>query len=167
MAEKTNLKRKLKFKREFSAGAVIFYIERGKPLYLLLHYHFKGDYWDFPRGNLEKGEQSIDAARREIKEETGLAEQDIEFIPGFKEVVQWFYVWKSIRRFKRATYFLAKSKKKEIKLSKEHIGYKWLPFEKALEQLTYNNAKQVVKRADKFLRKWLPQIRLKRFLKNK
>jgi bis(5'-nucleosidyl)-tetraphosphatase len=128
------------FKREFSAGAVVFHREDGKTKYLLLHYHFKGDYWDFPRGNIEQGEQPMDAAKREIEEETGLKENDINFLPGFKESVKWFYSWKGVRRFKRATYFLAESKKKDVKISEEHVEFKWLPFEQALEQLTYRNA---------------------------
>lgn len=142
----------LKFEREFSSGAVIFYRgEGGKPLYLLLHYHFKGDYWDFPRGNLEQGEGSIDAAKREIWEETGLTERDIRFVLGFREVIQWFYVWQGTRRFKRATYFLAEATKKEVKLSEEHLEYKWLPLEEAIEQLTYDNARQVLKKGDALL----------------
>ena len=54
---------------ETSAGAVIF--RRDNEIkYLILHYKFKGDYWDFPRGNIEKGETEEQTAVREIKEET-------------------------------------------------------------------------------------------------
>ncbi len=153
-----------RFKREFSAGAVIFYRGDSKLQYLLLHYHFKGDYWDFPRGNLEQGEGSIDAAEREIKEETGLTKSDIKFLPDFKEAVQWFYFWQGIRRFKRATYFLAESKKRDVKISEEHVEFKWMPFEQAFEQLTFNNSKQVLKKANEFLRK---RPTIKKFLKEK
>ena len=85
-----------KFKREFSAGAIVFNRNKnGNPHYLLLRYHLKGDYWGFPRGNHEKGESSIEAAKREITEETGLAEEDIYFVSDFKESIQWFYVWQA------------------------------------------------------------------------
>ena len=89
----------------------------------------------------------------EPEEETGLAEADIEFVPGFKEAIKWFYSWQNARRFKTATYFLAEAKEKEIKISEEHLEYKWLGFEQALEQLTYDNAKSVLEKADKFLRR--------------
>lgn len=154
LTEKIEKDQKLKFKREFSSGAVIFYRdENGERLYLLLHYHLKSDYWDFPRGNLEQGENSIEAAKREIREETGLAEKDIGLMSDFREEVQWFYIFQTIRRLKHVTYFLAEAKKREIKLSEEHIEYKWLSFEKAYEQLTYDNAKQVLKKAEEFLNK--------------
>ena len=151
--------------REFSAGAVIFHIdESGEPQFLLLHYHFKGDYWDFPRGNLEGKESSMDAATREIQEETGLAGKDIVFIPGLKESAQWFYVWKKVKRFKSVTYFLAESKKKEVKLSEEHLGYKWMPFDDAVVRLTYDNAKSILKKANEFLQK---RPTVKKFLSDK
>jgi bis(5'-nucleosidyl)-tetraphosphatase len=147
-------KRQKEFEREFSAGAVIFYKnEKAEPLYLILHYHFKGDYWDFPRGNIEKGESSTDATKREIREETGLTERDIRFVQGFKETIQWFYVWQGIRRLKQTTYFLAETTKKEIKLSEEHIGYIWLPLNEALEQLTYKNTIRVLEKVNTFIDK--------------
>lgn len=155
LAEKRDGKRrKLNFVREFSSGAVIFHRnENREQFYLLLNYHFKSDYWDFPRGNLEPGEHSIEAAEREIREETGFTEKDIEFISGFKENVQWFYVWQGTRRFKSVTYFLAKAKKMDVKLSEEHLGYKWLLFDAAFKQLTHDNSKQVLKKAEEFLNK--------------
>ena len=138
-------------KNEFSAGAVIFRMDGVTPLYLLLHYYFKGDYWDFSRGNLESGETDMDAAKREIREETALAEPDITFVQGFKESVKWFYTWQNIRRTKRVTYFLAESRKGEVHVSREHSEYKWLPFLDALKHMTYENSKAVLRKADAFL----------------
>lgn len=146
--------------REFSAGAVIFRLQDGQPLFLILHYHFKGDYWDFPRGNIEKGETPTQAARREIKEETGLTE--IDFIEGFKEKTKWFYRWEGRTIFKQATYFLARASGNEkVNLSKEHVGFNWLSFGEAMQQLTYNNTKVVFDRAHDFLKK---QPSLQKFL---
>jgi bis(5'-nucleosidyl)-tetraphosphatase len=145
-------------KNEFSAGAVIFRMDGPTPLYLLLHYYFKGNYWDFSRGNLESGENEMEAASREIREETGLTAGDLSFIAGFKETVQWFYTWQNVRRTKRVTYFLAESRKAEVQVSHEHSEYKWLPFADALRQMSYDNSKSVLRKADAFLRK-NPNIR--------
>jgi 8-oxo-dGTP pyrophosphatase MutT (NUDIX family) len=132
---------------EKSAGAVIFRKQNKKIYYLLLHYHW--GHWDFPKGNIEKGENLEETAKREIKEETGL--EDIEFISGFKETIKYFYKLRGKTIFKIVTFFLAQTKTKKVKISWEHIGYKWLPFKKALEQLTFKNAKEILKKANKFL----------------
>ena len=66
-----------------SAGAIVF---RG-PFYLLLHY--QSGHWDFPKGGIEKGEKTEETVRREVREETGIA--DLEFIPGFKKTIHFVY----------------------------------------------------------------------------
>ncbi len=72
---------------ERSAGAVVFRKEKGNISYLLLHY--QAGHWDFPKGNIERGEKMEETVKREIKEETGI--EDIEFIPGFKETIKYSY----------------------------------------------------------------------------
>jgi len=51
---------------------VAYSLESGKPEYIIQHrkLHWKG--WEFPKAGLKKGESKKEAARREIKEETGL-----------------------------------------------------------------------------------------------
>lgn len=138
---------------EKSAGAVIFRKEKDTIKYLLLHYPYGArrpyPYWDFPKGHIEKGEKPQGAARRETEEETGLT--DIRFIEGFKEWIKYFFKVKGKNIFKIATFFLAETKTKEVKISHEHIGYKWLSYEKALEQITFENAKEILKKANDFL----------------
>ena len=132
---------------EKSAGAVIFRKENKKIYYLLLHY--QSGYWDFPKGNIEKGEKLEDTVKREVKEETGI--ENIKFVPKFKEVIKYFYKLKKKNIFKIVTFFLAETKAKKAKISWGHIGFKWLPYEKALEQLTFKNAKEILKKANDFL----------------
>lgn len=132
---------------ERSAGAVIFRKEGGNHFYLLLHY--QSGHWDFSKGNIEKGEKLEDTVKREIKEETGIG--DIEFTPGFKEVIKYFYRLKRENIFKIVTFFLAETKTKEVKISSEHIGFKWLPFQETLDQLTFKNAKEILKKANNLL----------------
>jgi len=132
---------------EKSAGAVIFRKMEGKIFYLLLHY--QSGHWDFPKGNIERGEKLEETVKREVKEETGI--EDIEFIPGFKEWIKYFYKLKGKSIFKIVTFLLAETKGKEVKISWEHLSYKWLPYEEALEQLTFKNAKEILKKANDFL----------------
>lgn len=102
-----------------------------------------------PKGHIERGEKLEEAAIREAKEETGI--DDIKFIPGFKETIKYFYKRDNKNFFKIVVFFLAQTKTKRVKISYEHQGFKWLHYEKALEQLTFNNAKQILKKADNFL----------------
>lgn len=132
---------------EKSAGAIVFRQEKKKIYYLLLHY--PAGHWGFPKGNIEKGEKLKKTAKREIKEETGI--EEIEFIPKFKESIKYFYKLKGKNIFKIAIFFLVKTKEKEIKISWEHLGYQWLPYEKTLERLIYKNAREILEKANDFL----------------
>jgi 8-oxo-dGTP pyrophosphatase MutT (NUDIX family) len=141
---------------EKSAGAIIFRKEDNKIYYLLLHYpgashRAEKDYWDFPKGHIEKGEKIEDTVKREIFEETGL--KDIKILSGFKETIKYFFKFERKNILKFVTFFLAETKEKNVQISFEHIGYEWLPYEEAIEKLTFKNAKEILKRANKFLKK--------------
>jgi len=140
---------------EKSAGAVIFRKEKNKIFYLLLHYPSSAkaprDYWDFPKGHIEKGEKELDTVRREVEEETGL--KDIEFVDGFKEWIKYFFKFEGKNILKFVTFYLVETKTKNVKVSSEHLGFEWLPYEDALEKLTFKNAKEILKKANQFLKK--------------
>ena len=134
-------------KHERSAGAIVF-IKDKEIKYLLLHYEAK--HWDFPKGNIEENESDIETVKREIEEETGI--KDIEIVKGFKEKMSYFYRLKGDLISKEVIFLLAKTNTKQIKLSFEHIGFEWLPYEKAIDKLTFKNAKEILIKANKFLK---------------
>ncbi len=131
---------------EKSAGAVIFRQNKER-LYLLLHY--EAGHWDFPKGNIEKNETEEETARREIEEETGI--RNLRFIKGFREFIHYFYKKDKNLVSKKVVFLLAETKEEHIKLSFEHIGYKWLNYDRAIEQITYNESKKILQKAEKFL----------------
>ena len=133
-------------KQERSAGAIVF-IKEKEPIYLLLHYEAK--HWDFPKGNIEKGEKDIETVKREIEEETGIT--DIEIVKDFKEKIQYYFKFKGELINKTVVFYLAKTKTNEVKLSFEHIGSIWLTYKEAMEKLTFKNAKEILKKSDDFL----------------
>jgi 8-oxo-dGTP pyrophosphatase MutT (NUDIX family) len=55
--------------RRFSAGVVVVHVAGADVQYLLLRAYKN---WDFPKGLVEPGEQPLDAALREVREETTL-----------------------------------------------------------------------------------------------
>ena len=87
---------------------------------------------------------------KECKEETGI--EDIEFADGFREVMNYFYKRGEETMHKEVVFFLAKSAAEEVTISKEHIGYAWLGYENAFKKLTFNNAKELLRKADKFIK---------------
>ncbi|MFH0948914.1 MAG: NUDIX domain-containing protein [Candidatus Aenigmatarchaeota archaeon] len=131
---------------EKSAGAVLFHAGNVTE-YLLLHY--ESGHWDFPKGHVEKGESETDTVRREVMEETGIS--NIKIIPGFMEALKYFYKRDKELMSKDVVFFLCEAGSKDVKLSFEHIGFKWLPFNEALELLTFKNAKEILKNADNFI----------------
>lgn len=139
--------------REKSAGAVVFRRAGKKIKYLLLHY--ESGHWDFPRGHIERGETEQQTAVREIEEETGI--KKINFVPGFRVSVSWFYRKKIGKRImmsnKTAVLFLAETKIHQVKISDEHIDYKWLDYDKAIEQLTFLKSQKILEKANELLKK--------------
>ena len=138
---------------EKSAGAVIFRKEGNKTYYLLLHYprgaRKPKPYWDFPKGHIEKGEKELDSVKREVREETGL--EDIGFVGNFKERIEYFFRQEEKNILKLVTFYLAETKEKDVKISSEHAGFKWLSYEKALKKLTFQNAQKILQKAKDFI----------------
>ncbi|TET06464.1 NUDIX domain-containing protein [Candidatus Dependentiae bacterium] len=133
-------------KRQFSAGIVSYHKENDMLCYLLLYYF--GGYWDFPKGKIEEGENKLQTALRELKEETGL---DAQIVRGFEDHVEYFFRAEGELFFKTVFFFLGKVQITKISLSHEHLDYGWFGYEQAYEQLTYQNSKDVLERANQFL----------------
>jgi len=52
---------------------------------------------------------------------------------------------------KTVHFFIGRVADTHITLSSEHIDYSWLPLEKALKQLTFKNAREVLRAAHEFI----------------
>ena len=63
--------------KEHSAGGIVFREEDGR-VAVLVTQSSAHDGWIFPKGHLEQGETSSDAAVREVKEETGVDARIVE-----------------------------------------------------------------------------------------
>ncbi len=129
---------------ERSAGALIFNRTPEGRRYLLLRY--PAGHWDFPKGNIEKGESPEQTMIREVREETGLV--DIVPVPGFMKVIEYFYKRDGRTVHKQVTFFLAESKEEKVVLSFEHRDYVWLSREEALKVVTYPNSTMLLRAAE-------------------
>ncbi len=138
-------------KYERSAGIIVFKPEfsddNKKFVYLLLHY--ASGHWDFPKGKLEPGETDLQAAIRELKEETGLEATVIE---DFYQPINYMFKDKDGQLIsKEVTFFIGIAKSDQVILSNEHIGYEWLAYGQAIKRLTFNNARQLLQLIDQHL----------------
>ena len=135
---------------EKSCGIILFREELPSRLYLLLHY--EEGHWDFAKGHVEQGESEPEAAFREVKEETGIV--DAELVFGFRERIEYFYKRGDMTYYKEVIFYLGRTSASDVRLSNEHVGYEWLSFDKALERLTYANAKELLRKAEARLNDW-------------
>ena len=132
---------------ERSAGAIVFRMFEGTRKYLLLKY--PSGYWEFPKGNIEPGESPLDAARREVKEETGL---DVHFIDGFERRITYYYRREGQLVRKEVVFFLAEAIEGDVVISWEHQGYKWASYDEAVKDVEFENSRKVLEAAEEFLR---------------
>ncbi len=140
--------------REISAGIIIYKREKDRDgkietKYLLL-YHGRG-YWNFPKGKLEQGEQSHQAAFRETLEETGIPPRSLRLEQNFKMTDKYAYQRQGTRYFKIVIFFLAQAEKPEVKLSYEHEGYGWFLHKDAQKLLKHPNSRSILRRAHQHL----------------
>lgn len=106
---------------ELAAGAIV--TEREGRRILLLH-EVAEDRWCFPKGHVERGETLLEAARREIAEETGLS--NLEFEGELGEAAYRFYDPRRDRNvFKTSVYFLAFSPDTRTKLEPTFDQARW------------------------------------------
>jgi bis(5'-nucleosidyl)-tetraphosphatase len=95
------------------------------------------------------GESEKETVLRELQEETGIV--DAQFIEGFKEKIEYFYRRQGATIHKQVIFFLMETHTEKVQISFEHVGYTWLNYEQAMEQLTFKNAKDVLQKAQEFL----------------
>src|SRR3989338_126071 len=128
-------------KKEICAGGVIFTIREGSPYFLLLKGKTTG-WWVFPKGHVEEGETLLEAAQREIKEETGFC--DLTHYEDFIEIIS-FVNLKGNQ--KEVHHYLFDTNSFESVISDEHVDFVWLKFEEAYEKIDHDNQKRILKKA--------------------
>ena len=135
---------------EKAAGIIIFRrTEEGIKFLLLYH---GGQYWNFPKGKIAEGEETIKTALREVREETGILERDLQLKGWFKVYDQFSFKRNKENVSKTVVFYLAETTKKLITISgREHQGYAWFAYRDAIRILTHENLKQNLKKAYDFI----------------
>ena len=124
--------------KEKSCGCIII---RDNEEVLLVCEKRRNNFWGFPKGHIEHDETEAETATREVLEEVGLkVEIDESKRYEMKYIVE-------DRIDKTAVFFVAKPITEEIKKQECEIAdVKWCKFYEAMELLTYDNSKELLRK---------------------
>lgn len=140
---------------EISAGAVI-YKKMDNDILFLLVYSKRNKEWGFAKGHIEADETEIEAALREIREETGII--NISFIENFKltdsyKIKGTLPSTKDRIITKKVIYYLCYTNEDfAYKTDDEIGGCKWVTYKEALSLLKYDKQKEILNKANKFIK---------------
>jgi len=94
------------------------------------------NYWDFPKGRVEPGEDALATARRETREETTIDDLDFAWGESFIDTVRYGRDKKVARYFVARTATAAVSLPVNPELGKpEHHEWQWCDFETAAQRV--------------------------------
>jgi 8-oxo-dGTP pyrophosphatase MutT (NUDIX family) len=130
--------------REVSAGGVVYRVEGGRPLFLLIRDSYRN--WGFPKGHLEKRELPEAAALREVLEETGLTDLVVR---AELATIDWHFRFRGKLIHKICHFFLMESENGATSPQREEgiTACKWVPIDEALALISYANAREVLQQA--------------------
>ena len=135
-------------KYEKSCGTVIFRKTRGKYAVLLIKNRYT-DFWSFPKGHVEVGENEYQTAIRETKEETGI---DVKIENGFR-MESVYLIGKRKNTEKRVVYFTALTTRAYVVPQPEEISaFRWFFEDQFPFDHTFENDKLIFTEALKFIK---------------
>lgn len=125
---------------KLSCGAVVVRRAESGWLTLMLRAYQN---WDFAKGIREEGETSMQAALREITEETGIRNLHFDWGERFTDTGPY-------NRGKVARYYLARTDQVQVEMGispelgrPEHLEYQWMDFDRAYD-ISSPRVRQVV-----------------------
>lgn len=132
-------------KQEKSCGVIAYRMQGGQAEVLVICHRY-GGHWAFPKGHVEDGETEIQTALRELREETGMRAQISD---GYRQTTAYSPargVMKDVVLYVgRITGGTLCPQPEEVRTAL------FLPYEEAMERLTYPADKQLLEKARTFL----------------
>ena len=126
-----------------SCGFIVYKAENNENYYLIIKSH-NGDV-GFPKGHMESGESELQTAIRELKEETGI---DVDTIHDFRYQIE-YPLPRVPDAMKQTVYFLGKCASDDIIIQETEVASaEFVPYDKAIEKLTFEETKNMLKKAN-------------------
>jgi 8-oxo-dGTP pyrophosphatase MutT (NUDIX family) len=124
--------------REFSAGGVVVRRMSGRPFIAVVR--VRDDVLALPKGHPEPGESSAEAARREVREETGLETTLVEKL----DDIRYWYARDGDRVMKIVSFFLFRYRAGRIADHDHEVEEAlWIPLEEAPARLAYRGERDM------------------------
>lgn len=120
------------------AGGVVFRQRDGVKEFALIRARKVPNAWVFPKGHIEAGETAEQAARREVLEEAGVHAEIVQELGELRTASE------------RTAMFLMASIQSSVQPAEREVV--WLGFDAALERVTFEESKKLLRDAEAALR---------------
>lgn len=129
-------------RREFSAGGIVY--KDGKVLMIRAKTLSGKDVWTFPKGHIEKGEKTKEAAIREVEEETGVRSEIKEELGNFT----YYFKDKDGVLVKKTVfwYLMEPISQSELKTPAEVLEVRWFDLKEAAKIVSYDSDKKIMEK---------------------
>ena len=109
--------------------------------------------WALPKGNIARGEDPRETARREVHEETGATGRLVEKLGD----VRYVYTWAGERVFKVVSFYLLRYRRGRLgeiapEQQVEVAEARWFPLEEGPRLLAYKGEREMAEKALAFIR---------------
>ncbi|MBX2851528.1 MAG: NUDIX domain-containing protein [Phycisphaeraceae bacterium] len=136
--------------KDFSCGVIPYRIVDGERQFLLIQHN--AGHWAFPKGHPENSETDLEAARRELEEETGIASVQVDAEHPLEE--SYTFTKRSGKRVhKRVIYFLGQVPSDQAITCQEAevSDFAWGSAEQTRERLTFGEGRALLDTALSYL----------------
>ena len=142
---------KVPTKLQFSAGGVAFRKQDGQVDVALISVG-ADNRWQLPKGLVDKGESTEDAALREVGEEAGI---DTEIVTRIDKVEYW-YLWKEndqrIRYHKFVYFYLLRYEAGDVRDHDHEVNdARWVNIDDAIKMLAFDSEKKIMEKAKELI----------------
>lgn len=142
--------KKIKTYFELEAGSVTTKIENGILKFLIIRRIKMNDY-TLPKGHVEEGESLEETSSRETFEETGNQIRIKDFVDSFEYKVKEEKNGEEVYIIRRVYFYSAEVQGNPVEANNPDLKEGetipiWVPYEKALENFTYETDKNVIKK---------------------